>query len=124
MITAPIQRGFTYEVRLHVSIPLAWAAMLKESAKHHYDYKCKAAGDHGVINGLYNTACDSEFPSTLPVTWSDLDLTAKVAEQLAYHTADRGLIRAIRAWLRETMDAISHQRAACMELPGTAKDSE
>ena len=119
-VSTPIRRGFTYEVRLHVSIPIAWAVVLKDSAKHHYDYKCKAAGDHGVINGLYNTARDGEFPSSIPVTWSDLDLTTKVAEQLAYHTADHGLIRAIRAWLRETMGEISRQRAACMELPADA----
>jgi len=119
---APIQRGFTYEVHLNVSIPIAWATLLKQAAKHHYDYKCNEAGDHGVINGLYNTACDSEWPSCYPVTWSDLDLTTKVAEQLEYHTQDHGLVRAIRAWLRATMDAIAHQRTACMELPGSAKD--
>lgn len=116
----PIQRGFTYEVRLYVSIPLAWAALLKQSAEHHYDYKCREAGHHGVVNGLYNTACDGEWPSVHPVTWSDLDLTTKVAEQLEYSTKDHALIRAIRTWLRETMNAIARQRNACMELPGTA----
>jgi hypothetical protein len=115
---APIQRGFEYEVRLAVSIPLAWATLLKESSKHHYDYKCRATGDHGTINGLYNTACNGEWPSTLAVSWSDLDLTTKVAEQLEHHTTDHTLIREIRAWLRSTMDAITRQRAACMELLG------
>src|SRR5574341_1479416 len=68
-------------------------------------------------------AQDSEWPSVYPVTWSDLDLTTKVAEQLEYHTQDHTLIRAIRSWLRETMDAIAHQRNACMELSGTAKEN-
>lgn len=119
---APISRGFTYEVRLNVSIPRAWAALLKESAKHHYDYKCNEAGHHGVVNGLFNTAVDSEWPSTFPVSWSDLDLVTKVAEQLEYHTPDHAVIRQIRAWLRETMGAIEHQRRACLELPGTMRD--
>ena len=120
----PIQRGFTYEVRLYVSIPLVWATVLKAASKHHYDLQCNEAGHHGVINGLFNTACDSEWPSIYPVTWSDLDLTTKVAEQLEYHTTDHALIRAIRAWLRETMDAIAHQRNVCMDLPGAFRLSE
>jgi len=120
----PIQRGFTYEVRLYVSIPLAWATLLKAASKHHYDLRCNEAGHHGVINGLYNTACDSEWPSVYPVAWSDLDLTTKVCEQLEYHTSDHELVRAIRAWLRATMDAIAHQRNACMELPETYRPDE
>ena len=116
----PIQRGFRYEVSLCVSIPLAWATLLKETSKHHYDLRCNEAGHHGVINGLHNTACDSEYPSSYPVTWSDLDLTTKVAEQLEYHTNDHALIRAIRAWLRETMNAIAHQHKVCRELPGSS----
>ena len=115
----PIQRGFKYEVSLYVSIPLAWATLLKAASKHHYDSKCRATGDHGVVNALYNTAVDSEWPSDHPVTWSDLDLTTKVAEQLEHHTSDHALIRAIRKWLRETMDAIASQRNVCMELPGS-----
>ena len=113
---APIQRGFEYEVRLAVSIPIAWATLLKEASKHHYDYKCRDTGKHGTVNGLYNTACDGEWPSTVAVSWSDLDLTTKVAEQLEYHTTDHALIRAIREWLRKTMAAISHQRNACIRL--------
>ena len=120
----PIQRGFRYEVSLYVSIPLAWATVLKAASKHHYDHRCKAEGDHGVINGLFNTACDSEWPSIYPVTWSDLDITTKVAEQLEYHTTDHELVRAIRAWLRETKDAIANQRNACMELPGTRRPDD
>lgn len=78
----PIQRGFEYEVRLAVSIPLAWAKLLKLAAKHHYDYKCREIGECGVVNGLYNTAVDSEWPSTIAVSWRDQDLITKVAEQL------------------------------------------
>ena len=122
--STPIQRGFRYEVSLYVSIPLAWATVLKASSKHHYDLRCNEAGHHGVINGLFNTACDSEYPSIYPVTWRDLDLTTKVAEQLEYHTTDHVMIRAIRAWLRETMDAIANQRNVCMELPGTHRPSD
>jgi len=121
---APIQRGFRYEVSLYVSIPLAWATLLKAASKHHYDARCKAAGEHGVINGLFNTSHDSEWPSVHPVTWSDLDLTTKVAEQLEYHTTEHELIRAIRVWLRETMDAIARQRNVCMELPGSNRPSD
>ena len=115
----PIQRGFEYEVRLAVSIPRAWATLLKTASKYHYDYKCRATGDHGTVNGLFNTALDGEWPGTLAVTWSDLDLTTKVAEQLEHHTPDHTLIREIRTWLRETMAAITGQRAACTELPGS-----
>lgn len=117
--TMPIQRGFRYEVSLYVSIPLAWATLLKESAKHHYDHRCNEAGHHGIVNGLFNTACDSEFPSTSSVTWSDLDLITKVAEQLEYHTADHALIREIRTWLRATMHTIDRQSDVCMALPGS-----
>ena len=120
---APIQHGFEYEVRLAVSIPLAWAAVLKEASNQHYDHRCKAAGDRGVINGLYNTAQGS-WPGNHPVTWSDLDLITKVAEQLEYHTTDHALIRAIRAWLRATMDTLARQRTACMELPGSHRPSD
>ena len=120
----PIQRGFEYEVKLAVSIPLAWATLLKEASKHHYDLRCNEAGHHGVINGLFNTALDSEWPSSYAITWSDLDLTTKVAEQLEYHTHDHALIRAIRTWLRETMDAIQAQRQLCEKLPGSRQYSD
>lgn len=115
----PLQRGFEYEVRVAVSIPLAWAALLKEASKHHYDSECRATGVHGTVNGLLNTACDGEWPITLAVSHSDLNLTTKVAEQLEHHTADHVLIRQIRTWLRETMAAITRQHDACMELPGS-----
>lgn len=121
--TLPIQRGFEYEVRLAVSIPIAWAILLKASSQHHYDYKCRASGDHGTINGLYNTACDGEWPSTLAVSWSDLDLTTKVAEQLEHHTTDHTLVCEIRTWLRETIAAISRQRVVCAELPGSVQQA-
>ena len=120
----PIQRGFEYEVRLAVSIPIAWATLLKEASKHHYDYKCRDTGKHGTVNGLFNTACDGEWPSTVAVSWSDLDLTTKVAEHLEYHTADHELIREIRAWLRATMAAITSQYNLCMELPGSSRHGD
>jgi len=117
--TAPVQDSFTYEVRLNVSIPIAWAQLLKEASKHHYDARCRALGDHGVINGLFNTARGTEWPSFYPVSHTDLNITTKVAEQLEYHTHDHALIRTIRSWLRETMRAIERQHKECMKLPGS-----
>lgn len=117
--SVPIQHGFEYEVKLAVSIPITWAILLKQAAQHHYDYKCRESGERGVVNALYNTAHDGEWPSNHPVTWSDLDRVTKIAEQLEHHTQDHVLVRAIRGWLRETMDAIARQRNACMELPVT-----
>lgn len=119
----PIQKGFEYEVRLAVSVPLAWATLLKTASKHHYDMRCNEAGHHGVVNGLFNTASDSEWPSTYAVTWRDLDLVTKVAEQLEHHTHDHALIAAIRTWLRATKDAIEAQHQLCSKLPGSAQES-
>lgn len=119
--SAPIQHGFEYEVRLAVSIPIAWAELLKQAAKHHYDYKCRETGDHGVVNALYNTAYDGQWPSNYPVSFSDLNLVSKVAEQLHYHTNDHMLALTIRAWLQDTMEALSKQRTLCMKLPGSAE---
>lgn len=122
-IPKPLHYGFEYEVKLAVSIPIAWAILLKEASKHHYDYRCREIGEHGVVNALYNTAHDGEWPSTYAVSFGDLNITAKVAEQLHHHTDDHALIVAIRGWINTTMDAIAHQRVACMELPGSAKAS-
>lgn len=121
MTAAPMQYGFEYEVKLAVSIPTAWATLLKEAAKHHYDYKCRESGDRGVVNALYNTACDGEWPSHYPVTFRDLNLVSKVAEQIRHHTEDQMLALAIRAWLQDTMEALSKQRELCMKLPGSAE---
>jgi len=117
----PKQYGFEYEVKLAVSIPLAWATLLKEAAKHHYDYKCRESGDRGVVNALYNTALDGEYPSNHPVSFSDLNLVSKVAEQVHHHTEDHMLALAIRAWLQDTMEAIAKQCEACMTLPGSTE---
>lgn len=118
--TTPIQLGFEYEVRLCVSIPIAWASLLKQASKHHYDYKCRETGERGVVNALFNTAQGGDLQSHYPVSWSDLDLVTKVAEQLGHHTDDHELTRAICAWLRESMDAITRQGHLCMDLPGSA----
>jgi hypothetical protein len=117
----PIQRGFEYEVRLAVSIPLTWAKLLKQASEHHYDARCREIGKQGVINALYNTALDGEWPSTHPVSFSDLNIVSKVAEQLHYHTDDRMLALTIRAWLQDTMETIEKQWAMCMKLPGSAE---
>ena len=118
---APIQHGFEYDVKLAVSIPIAWATLLKQAAQHHYDYRCRESGECGVVNALYNTAHDGEWPSNRPVAWSDLDLVCKVAEQLHHHANDHTLIAAISTWLRETMDAISRQQKLCGLLPGSVQ---
>lgn len=98
--------GFEYEVRLAVSLPLAWTSLLKQVAAHHYDFMCREAGKQGIINGLHNTACDSEFPSSFRVAWRDLDLIAKVMEQANCHSNDTLLLAAIDQWLRETKGKI------------------
>ena len=120
---APISLGFEYEVRIAVKIPLAWAELLKLAAKHHYDYKCRESGERGVVNALYNTAQGGTFESSHAVSWSDLDLVTKVAEQLRHHTEDHALIIKINKWLHETLVAISRQREICMKLPGSAEEA-
>lgn len=117
--TVPQEYGFEYEVRLAVSIPLAWAELLKAAAKHHYDARCREIGKRGVVNALYNTSLDSEYPSNYPVSFSDLNIVSKVAEQLHYHTKDHVLALRIRTWLQDTMEAIEKQRQLCMKLPGS-----
>lgn len=121
MSVIPLQYGFEYQVSLAVKLPLAWAELLKQAAKHHYDYKCRESGERGTVNGLYNTAQGGPLESTCAVTFSDLDLVSKVAEQLHHHTKDRMLVLAIHAWLRDSLEAISKQRALCMKLPGSAE---
>jgi hypothetical protein len=120
---APAQYGFEYQVKLAVSVPLAWATLLKQAARHHYDARCREIGERGVVNALYNTALDGEFPSSYPVSFSDLDLVSKVAEQLRHHTDDQMLALAIRAWLQDTMEVLSRQRELCMKLPGSAESA-
>jgi hypothetical protein len=115
-VTAPIQLGFEYEVRLCVSIPLAWSSLLKLCAEHHYDYKCREAGKQGVVNALHNTALNGESPSHHPVSWRDLDLVSKVAEQIHHHTKDHVQILAIRGWLNTTMNAIVQRRRTCEQM--------
>ena len=120
--TLPIQKGFEYEVRLAVSIPLAWAELLKQCAEHHYDWKCRESGEAGTVNGLYNTAIGGPLSSsTLAVRWRDLDLVAKVLEQAQHHTKDYALITAIGGWLNTTKDTIERQQKACYLLPGSAE---
>jgi hypothetical protein len=118
---SPVQGGFRYEVQLEVAIPIAWAQLLKEAAKHHYDLRCNEAGHHGVINGLFNTAINDKFACFCPVEWRDLDLITKVAEQLEYHTKNHALIREIRGWLRRSMDTIEEQHQRCDELPESSQ---
>jgi hypothetical protein len=118
---APMQYGFEYEVKLAVSIPIAWATLLKETAKHHYDSKCRESGERGVVNALYNTAYDGAYPSNHPVSFSALNLVSKIAEQIHYHTKDQLLGLTIRAWLQDTLEALAKQRELCMQLPGSAE---
>jgi len=120
-VSDPIQRGFEYTVKLAVSIPLAWADLLKLAAKHHYDWKCREAGECGVVNGLYNTAQGGPLESTYAMTARELGLVGKVAEQIHHHTKDHMLVLRIRAWLQDTSEAIEKQWELCMQLPGSAE---
>lgn len=98
----PVCKGFEYRVRLVVSIPLAWAEFLRVVALQHYDTWCRESAKAGVVNALRNTACDSEFPSSYPVSWRDLDLLTKIMEQSRYHADSvqkRELIGRIEAWI-------------------------
>lgn len=106
----PIERGFEYQVRLAVVIPMAWATALKKIGEAHYDWKCKHAADRGVVNGLYNTAAfyqDSPDDSSHPISWSDCDLMLKILEEARHHTFDATMIEAIRSWLHLTMGKIA-----------------
>lgn len=118
LITQPVAKDFEYTVRLGVTIPRAWAQVLKTVGAHHYDYKCREMSECGVVNGLFNSASfneDPEFkadnpswPSTHPVTWRDCDGMMKIMEQ-AHYTFDLVVIGEIRAWLRRTMDQIQRR---------------
>lgn len=111
---------FEYEVRLNVVIPLTWATALKAIAKHHYDYKCKEAGDCGVINGLFNCATwsakEGEVPSYMPVSWRDLDLMTKVMEQAHYHKDVAPIEEKINVWLKKTKEAIVTRHADILKV--------
>lgn len=112
---SPVYRGFEYRVQLAVSIPVAWADFLREVALHHYDAWCRESAKAGVVNGLRNTACDSEYPSSYPVGWGDLDLLAKIMEQAGYHAKSeetRVLAVKIRAWIRQAKDWIVERSEA------------
>ncbi len=108
--------GFFYEVRLGVSLPLAWTRLLKQVAEHHYDAVCREAGRQGVINGLHNTASDCEFPSSYRVSWRDLYLITKVMEQVRYYPESFALAAEILRWLRETKDKIEARAIALQEV--------
>lgn len=128
LVAEPVAKDFEYTVRLNVTIPLAWAKILKTTGEHHYDYKCREMAECGVVNGLYNTATlneDPEFrvdhsswPSTHPIAWRDCDGMMKIMEQAHYVRAASGgfkfdlvEIGNIRAWLRRTMDQIEARHA-------------
>lgn len=118
-MTEPKTLGFEYKVRLAVSIPTAWTTLMKRVAAHHYDARCRESGKAGVINGLHNTVCDGEYPSSYRISWGDLDLITKVMEQASYHVKDDdelvAIERAIQAWLRSTKDAIEARHRAIEE---------
>jgi hypothetical protein len=99
---SPVYRGYEYRVRLAVSISSAWAELLRDIALHHYDLRCRESAQAGVVNGLRNTACDSEHPSSYPVAWRDLDLLTKIMEQARFRTAseqEQARAAEIIAWI-------------------------
>jgi hypothetical protein len=120
MAAQPQMLDFSYIVRIAVSLPLEWTTLLKQVAAQHYDYVCREAGKQGVINGLHNTACDSEFPSSFRVTWQDLDLIAKVLEQAHYFPESADLVNAIGRWLRETKVKIEERLNVLQDAPRLA----
>ena len=103
--------SFEYDVYLNVAVPLAWAVLMKATARHHYDGRCRDSGERGVINALFNVATwNVEYEktgdglSTHRLHWRDCDLISKVMEQCA---GDVVLRHAIEVWLRATMKALS-----------------
>jgi hypothetical protein len=125
LVAEPVSKGFEYTVRLNVTIPLAWAKVLKETGARHYDYKCREMAECGVVNGLHNTALlneDPEFradrpelePSTHPVAWHDCDGMMKILEQ-AHYMFDVVVVGQIRTWLRRTMDQIAARTLTVIE---------
>lgn len=113
--SSPVYRGFEYRVRLAVSIPLAWAEFLRVVALQHYDLWCKESARAGVVNGLRNTACDSEHPSSYPVGWRDIDLLAKIMEQAGYFADSaqkRELAARIDAWIRQVKEWLVERQEA------------
>lgn len=118
MTTEPRTVGFEYTVRIAVALPAKWTELLKRVSASHYDYKCREAGECGVINGLHNTRIEDGAPaSTFPLSWRDLDLIAKVMEQAHYHTDDWDLIRRIRNWIRAAKDRITDRHNKIDALP-------
>lgn len=111
----PVFRGFEYQMKRAVSIPRAWAEFLREVAAHHYDFKCQESAERGIINGLLNTACDNEYPSTYPLGWREFDHLTKVMEQARYHATTPALSKrsaAITEWIRESQRLCRAQEAA------------
>jgi hypothetical protein len=112
-IVEPIAKSFEYTVRLNVTIPLAWAKVLKTTGAWHYDAKCRTMAECGVVNALYNIAMLNEdpayradspesWPSTHPVSWRDCDGMLKIMEQ-AHYDFDIDITNKICAWLHGTM---------------------
>ena len=125
LLVEPVSRDFEYVVRLAVAIPLAWATVLKAAGEQHYDRKCRAMAEHGVVSVLYNIAVfneDSEnladrgsWPSTCPIDESDCDGMLKILEQTS--TVDSAVAGEIRAWLGRAMEQIvARHREISLEL--------
>lgn len=116
-MTDPVLDEFRYHVRREVAIPLEWAKLLKETAAHHYDHKCRAAGVGGVVNGLFNHATWNENKIARdrigfsPVSWGDCDLMLKILEQVDHD--QETVAAAVRVFLRRTMMEISDRLTLC-----------
>lgn len=112
---SPVYQGFEYRVRLAVSIPQAWAEFLREVALCHYDGWCRESARSGIVNGLRNTACDSEFSSSFPVSWRDMDHLTKVMEQARYYAdseQQQCYVTEINTWIRQVKCLlVDHEKA-------------
>jgi hypothetical protein len=118
MTTPPETFGYEYVVKIAVRISHVWATYLKTLAAAHYDYKCREAGNCGVINGLYNVS-DPEYPSTLALRFDDADLITKVLEQSHYHDAvPIHEAVAMREFFRGVMDKIRARHETLIALDG------
>jgi hypothetical protein len=111
----PMYRGFEYHVRLRVSIPGAWAELLRDVALRHYDLWCRECAKDGKIRALCKGARDGEFPWCHPVEWQDLDLFAKIMEQADYcvtRDQERACIAEINQWIRQMKDCLLEREEA------------
>ena len=100
--------SFSYDVNAEVLFTVEEIKNMMHCSVTHYDYKCKAAGQHGgFLYGLNNrfvifTAEDDERNDTpAKITLREVDTLCKILES---PSADKDLARAMRDLGREMCD--------------------